>query len=165
MGCEYNGEVWYESDNNIINEYSFTNLYKKEFQLIKKVMYSNDDTYRELIKTIYQYQVNDFVRFSVYQPSRGRFPDYNCYFGQIVDMYYTYETGTRMSYDILLLENNSLITLHADGDNFIWEHLPYDMFTKKIELNIELREKKIESLRKATEVVITKILQKNIIVS
>lgn len=187
MACVCKGEVWYEPTEEHTN--SFANIHKKEFQIIKQnipefycgtVSYNEyrDINYNRENNSFnkhehYEHEILDFLHIVVYQPSRGRSDDYNGYYGQIIDKYYSdnnyynnyYDS---VSYDLRLLEDDSFITINCNGDNYVSRCISYDLVQNKIKLHAEIKEKRIEkrieSQRKTTEAIITKITQKKILV-
>ncbi len=182
MACVCKGEVWYKPTEE--NSNCFANIHKKQFDLIKQniphAYYGTrcyeeyrdinhkfnreNDSFSFSRKRQPEYKILDFVYITVDQPSRGRHDDSEQYYCQIIDKYYSiYNDYENICYRLRLLEDDSYITMDCDGDNYIIGCISYALIQNKINLHSELKKKRIETLKKATEAIIAKITQKNIV--
>ena len=107
-----------------------------------------------------QYQILDFVYLQI-DEGRGNKIFMQNYFGQIIDKYFYNDNC--ITYEIRLFHNDEIDICSFDL-SYILDYIPYDVFQNKINIHIEMREKKIETLKKSTEMVIANITKTKIII-
>lgn len=98
------------------------------------------------------YQINDIVYIEV-DEGKERHEIIQCYYGKIINKQYNY----RSCYDVLKFTNNTIVSIDLYDDAKILSYIPNEIFQPRIDMHNEIKQKKIDTLNRSVEMLISKI--------